>query len=51
VYEKMNGTCDERTFKNKLIEKYGEDLIITKTQGKKAIVSFKNTSFKIFTEA
>lgn len=51
LYEKMNGTCDERTFKNKLIEKYGEDLIITTTHGKKAIVSFKDTSFKILTEA
>jgi len=29
LYEIINGTCDERTFRNKLIEKYGEDLIIT----------------------
>jgi len=47
----MNGTFDERTFRNELIEKYhGKVLIITTTQGKKEIVSFKDASFKMLTK-
>ncbi|XP_029341748.1 uncharacterized protein LOC100571724 isoform X2 [Acyrthosiphon pisum] len=49
--EKMEGTCDEKTLKNKLINKYGDDIIITKSHGRKSVVSFKNTGFKVLTNA
>ncbi|KAE9537480.1 hypothetical protein AGLY_006503, partial [Aphis glycines] len=51
LHEKMEGTCDEKTLKNKLINKYGDDIIITMSRGKKSVVCFKNTGFKVLKNA
>lgn len=51
LIEKMNGTCVKKTFRNKLIEKYGDDKSITASQGKKKVVCFKNASLKILPDA
>lgn len=42
LHEKMEGTCHIKTLKNKLINKYGDDIIITTNRGKKSVVCFKN---------
>lgn len=34
LFDKMDGVCDEKTLKNKLMFKYGDDIIITTTRGK-----------------
>lgn len=51
LHEKLDGTCDEKTLKNKCINKYGDNIIITTNCGKKSIVCFKNTGFKVLTNA
>lgn len=49
--DKMEGLCEEKTLRNKLKEKYGDDILITSAQGKKSVVSFKNTGYKVLTNA
>lgn len=34
-----------------MINKYGDNIIITTSRGKKAVVCFKNTGFKVLTNA
>ncbi|KAE9525163.1 hypothetical protein AGLY_014407 [Aphis glycines] len=49
LHEKMEGTRDEKTLKNKLINKYGDDIIIRTSRGKKSIARKRNTHDNINT--
>jgi hypothetical protein len=51
LFDKMEGLCEEKTFRNKLKEKYSDDILITSARGKKSVFCFRNTGYTILTSA
>jgi hypothetical protein len=49
LFDNMKGICEEKTLRNKLKGKYGDDILITSARGKKLVVCFKNTGYKVLT--
>ncbi|KMQ88812.1 hypothetical protein RF55_11637 [Lasius niger] len=41
---------DIRTVKSRLLQKYGDDILIVKTAQKSAVVCFRNTGYKLITD-
>jgi uncharacterized protein YktA (UPF0223 family) len=51
LFDKMERLYEEKMLRNKLREKYGDDIIITSAHEKKSVVCFKNTGYKVLTNA
>ncbi len=43
--------CSERSMKRKLLDHFGDDIIITCLPGKKSVICFRNTGYKILSSA
>jgi hypothetical protein len=51
IFEDYNGYVPVfKTIRGKLLDRYGEDLIITSERNRKPIICFRNTGYSILTE-
>ncbi|KAG5868317.1 hypothetical protein JTB14_000266 [Gonioctena quinquepunctata] len=51
IEEIEEGVLDRRTIKNRVVAKYGDHIVIAEMENEENVVCFKNTGYKVLTNA